>query len=182
MARKSKLSDAQWADIERRMLEGEAVRALAREFDVSETAIRARKSSQVTEIKAVANQLVTANQALRKLPITSQQTAQTLAQRLIALSDNLLGAAMQGAATAHRLHAIANSEVQKIDDANPLSSMTAVKAVAVLTDVANKSASIGLNLLAANSKGSMPEEPPAPSGPLPDNVLDAAAEYAKLMG
>lgn len=180
MARKSKLTEKQWAEVERRMLEGEPVRALAREFDVSETAIRARKSSQVTEIKDVANQLVSAQQALRKLPISSQQTAQTLAQKLMALSDNLLGAAMHGAATSHRLNALANSEVQKIDDADPLKSMDAVKAVAVLTDVANKAAATGLALINAN-KGNMPVEPPPAPDVIPDNPQDAAIEYAKFM-
>lgn len=154
MARKSKLTDAQWADIERRMLEGESVRSLAREYGVSETAIRQRKSSHVAEIKSVADQLVTAQTALKALPITSQQTAQTLAQKLLALSDNLLGAASYGAATAHRLKALANSEVQKIDDSNPLGSLESVRAVALLTRVANDASHIGLNLLAAN-KGQM---------------------------
>jgi hypothetical protein len=180
MARPSKLSDKQWADVERRMLEGEPVRALAREFGVSETAIRSRKSSQVTEIKDVANQLVSAQQALKRLPITSQQTAQTLAQKLMALSDNLLGAAMNGAATAHRLHAIANGVVQQVDDANPLQSMEALKAVAVIGKIANDQASIGLNLLNAN-KGQMPVEPPPAPETLPDNPQDAAIEYAKFM-
>lgn len=181
MGRKSKLSTAQWMEIERRMIEGEAVRALAREYDVSETAIRARKSSQVTEIKVVADQIVTAQKALRQLPITSQHAAQTLAQKLIALSDNLLGAATHGAATAHRLNAIANGMVQQVDDAAPLASMEAIKAVAVLTKVANDAASVGLNLLNAN-KGQMPVEPaPAPEM-LPGNVMDAAVEYAKYMG
>jgi hypothetical protein len=180
MARKSKLSEKQWADVERRMLEGEAVRALAREYEVSETAIRARKSSQVTEIKAVADQLVTAQQALRRLPITSQGTAQTLAQKLIALSDNLLGAALEGAATSHRLHAIANGIVQEVDDAAPLKSMDSIKAVAILTEVANKAAHVGLNLINAN-KGQMPVEPPQAPETLPASPQDAAIEYAKFM-
>lgn len=160
MARKSKLNDTQWADVERRMIEGESVRSLAREYGVSETAIRQRKSSHVAEIKSVADQIVTAQTALRALPITSQQTAQTLAQKLLALSDNLLGAATYGAATAHRLHAIANGMVQKVDDADPMQSMDELRAVAAFGKIANEQAHIGLNILAAN-KGKVGEDGPS---------------------
>ncbi len=180
MARKSKLSEKQWADVERRMLEGEPVRALAREYEVSETAIRARKSLVVSEIKDVANQLVAVQQRVRSMPISSQQTVQTLAQKLMSLSDSLLGAALHGAATAHRLNAIANGIVQQVDDAEPLKSMDALKAVAVIGKIANDSAAIGLNLVAAN-KGQMPVEPPQAPDVMPDNPQDAAIEYAKFM-
>lgn len=181
MGRKSKLTEAQWLEIEKRMLAEEPVRALAREFGVSETAIRARKSSHVTEIKAVANQIVKAEVALRALPITSQRTAETLAQKLLALSDNLLGAASNGAATSHRLNAIANGLVQRVDDANPLESMDTLKAVAIIGKIANDSAAIGLNLLNAN-KGMIGSEPPERPSALPEGVEDAALAYAKYMG
>lgn len=154
MGRKSKLSEAQWAEIVQRMLEGEAVRALAREFKISEAAIRERKTSQCEKIKSVANQIVSTERALSELPISAQLTAQNLAAKLRAISENLASAAMHGAATAHRLSALANSEVAKVDDASPLNSesLHAMKGVAVLTKLANDSSSIALNLLAANKE------------------------------
>lgn len=154
MGRKSKLTDEQWAQIERRMLEGEPVRALAREFKVSEAAIRGRKSAQVAEIKNVASQIVATERALTKLPITAQQTAQNLAVKLRAISDNIASAADYAAATAHRLSALANSEVGKIDDAKPLDpeSLESLKGVSVLTKLANDSAYIPLGLLTANKE------------------------------
>lgn len=181
MARKSKLSDSQWGDIQRRLVAGEPIRALAREYDVSDTAIRNRKSLQVEEIKDVANQIVSTHQAVSKLSVTSQRVAQTLADKLITLSDNLLGAAMEGAATAHRLNAIANGMVQKVDDAAPLESMASLKAVHVLTKIANDASHIGLNLVAAN-KGNMPPDRSDAPGALPADVMDAAIEYQKYMG
>lgn len=150
MGRPSKLTDEQWAQIERRLLDGEPRRALAREYGVSETAIRLKLSSQISEIKSVANQLVTAQTALQKLPITSQITTQSYAARLMSLSNHVLSAADYGAATAHRLSALAHSEVEKIDDANPLASGESLRGVAALTSLANESAKIALNLLAAN--------------------------------
>ncbi len=86
------------------------------------------------------------------LPVSEQLIAVNLASKLRAISDNLASAAQYGAQTAHRLSALANSEVAKVDDANPLAreSVEAMKGVAVLTKLANDSASIALNLLNAN--------------------------------
>ena len=55
-----------------------------------------------------------------------------------------------GSATAHRLHALANSEVAKVDDAEPMASLDSLRNVGVLTKLANESSHIALNLLAAN--------------------------------
>lgn len=164
MGRRSKLTDSQWADVEKRMLEGEPVRALAREFGVSEAAIRARKTSHVEQIKTVANQIVATERALQALPIPAQITAHNLAAKLRAISDNLASAAHYGAATAHRLNALANSEVAKIDDVDPLQSQEALKGVMALTRLANDSASIALNLVAANKDTvkRLNDEPPPP--------------------
>ena len=150
MGRKSKLTDAQWEQIRLRMLEGESGRALAEEFSVSETAIRKKLSSRVSEIKVVANQIASAQTALSKLPISSQISAQTLAHRLLSISNHLASAADYGAATAHRLSALAHSEVEKIDDASPLTSGDSLRGIAALTSLANESGKIALNLLAAN--------------------------------
>jgi hypothetical protein len=134
------------------LLEGESGRALAEEFGVSETAIRKKVSSQVSEIKTVANQIATAQTALSKLPISSQISAQTLAQRLMSISNHLASAADYGAATAHRLAGIAHMKVAEIDDAAPLTedSVQSLKGIAVLSRMANEASEIGVNLLRAN--------------------------------
>lgn len=165
MGRKSKLTEQQWHEIERRMLEGEPIRALAREFKVSESTIRERKSAQVADIKKAAETIVAGEQALAKLPISAQITAQNLASKLRSISSHIANAADYSAATAHRLSALANQEVQKIDDANPLASTDKLKGVAVLTNLANSASTIGINLLSANKemiKKGMEDEPPTP--------------------
>lgn len=165
MGRKSKLTDKQWSEVDRRLLEGESARAIAPDFGVSEAAIRQRKTSHVESIKSVANQIVTAERALSALPITSQISAHNLAAKLRAISDNLASAAHHGAATAHRLAALANAEVQKVDDADPLSSLDAMRGVALLTKLSNDSAQTGLNLLAANKdQAKNLDKPNVPSG------------------
>lgn len=154
MGRKSKLTPDQWAEVDRRILEGESVRALAREFGISEASIRSRtaKIGKQENVQQVAAKLVDASQSLAALPISAQISAQNLAAKLIDISRNLASAAQHGAATAHRLNALANGEVAKVDDANPMASLENLRNVGVLTKLANDSASIAINLLAANKE------------------------------
>ncbi len=154
MGRPSILTEKQWAAISKRLLDGEAGRVLAREFGVSEAAIRKRFGAQNKEIKDVANQLVAAESAFKALPIGAQISARTLADRLISISDHLCGAAEYGAMTAHRLSGIAQSKALEIDDAAPLTedSLESLKGIAVLTRMANASSEIGVNLLRANKE------------------------------
>lgn len=154
MGRKSSLTEKQWAEIERRLLEGEAGRSLAREFGVAESAIRKRFGARVKKIKDVANQIVATDSAFKALPISAQISARTLADKLISISEHLAGAAEYGAATAHRLSGIAHNKVAEIDDAAPLNdeSLKALKGISVLTQMSNASAEIGINLLRANKE------------------------------
>lgn len=154
MGRRSKFSDQQWQVIEKRLIDGETARALAREFKISEATIRLRFSAAHKSAKAVANQLVSAEQALRALPVSTQITALNFADDLRAISINMAGAGKFGAATAHRLMGIAHGQVAKIDDAAPLDedSMEALRGIAALTKMANDSSVIPSGLLAANKE------------------------------
>jgi hypothetical protein len=185
MARPSKLTPAQWDEVGRRLLAGETARSLGREFGVSETAIRKKfgahqsVSSQSLQVRTAAEKLADANSALEALPIAQRQVAIDLADKLRSISGSLASAAELGAKTAHRLQALANSEVAKVDDAEPLKSVENLKGVAALTKLANDSASIALNLLAANKdtvtrlneQGSAPEESGLPVGALSTAAL-----------
>jgi hypothetical protein len=153
MGRPSKLTPAQWQDVERRILAGETVRSLAREFGVSSSAIGKRCagiSGQSDQVKNVAEKLADAENALRALPAAQRQVAIDLSEKLRSISASLASAAELGARTAHRLQALANSEVAKVDDAEPMTSLENLKGVSALTKLANDSAAIALNLLAAN--------------------------------
>lgn len=178
MGRPSKLSEAQWAEVKRRVLGGESISDLAKEFKVSKATISARVSKQVENVKNVANQLVKADLALGALAVSEQVLAVSLASKLRAISDNLASAAHYGAQTAHRLNALANTEVQKVDDAQPLASVESLKGVAALTKLANDSASIALNLLAANKDTVQRLNEQAPEAPTidPKKLSDGALE------
>jgi len=155
MGRPSKLTDAQWNDVERRLLNGETARSLGRQFGLSEAAIRKKFgahqniSAQSAQVRTVAEKLAEANMALIALPPSQRPVAIDLSEKLRNISTSLASAAEHGAATSHRLHALANETAAKIDDADVFNG-DALRAVAALTDVANKAAIGGLTLLSAN--------------------------------
>jgi DNA-binding NarL/FixJ family response regulator len=170
MARPSKLSPDQWAEIERRLSAGEGASALAREFGISPASVSVRVSKVAKKVSETARKLAEAQTALAALPVAQQYAAVSLAEKLRAISGSLANAAELGAKTAHRLHALANSEVEKVDDADPLRSMEALKGVSVLTKLANDSSQIAVNLLSANKEAAkaanQPSESEAPRGVL----------------
>lgn len=152
MARPSKLPEKKWAEIEKRLLQGEKAAALAREYKISPASISLRFSKRIETVKNVAGQIVETEKALSLLNISEQSQAFSLAADLISISKNLAGAARYGSMTAHRLAGIANHQIDQIDDANPLNaeSVESLKGIAALTKLSNEAASTGLNLLAAN--------------------------------
>jgi hypothetical protein len=167
MGRPSKLSPEQWADFDRRRMDGESRRALCREFSISEASAREReeKIGRSPTVQRVAHMLVETDAALRALPISAQVTAQNLAERLKSISGSLAAAAELGAKTSHRLHSLANSQVAKIDDADPTNSISdaALRSVAMLTKVANEAAAPGMGLIAA-TKGARMDDPETEGG------------------
>lgn len=152
MGRPSKLTLDQWAEIERRLASGEKAADLAREYKISQTRISERISKVSEIIRNTAHKLADAQSALAELPVAQQYAAVSLAEKLRNISGSLASAAELGAKTAHRLHALANAEVGKVDDSDPLNaeSISALKGVGVLTKLANESSQIAVNLLSAN--------------------------------
>lgn len=169
MARPSKLTNLEWEQIGQRLLNGEKAADLAREFGVSKTAISTRFSKRIETVKEVGKKIAETEQLVRTLPIPDQIAARAFADDLKAISMHLAGAAKFGAATSHRLAGIANAQVDKIDDADPLTiaSLGALKSIAILTDTANKAAEIPVALLKAHkgliddlNKGDDNDKPP----------------------
>lgn len=154
MGRKSKLTESQWNEIEKRQLAGEPIRALAREFEISEGSIRNRGvTTQGAEIKAVAHQIVNIEERLALLPINAQVLTHSLANEFRAIGTHLSQAGKFGAMTAHRLSLIANTQVEKLDESAPLEENTeALKSIMAMTKGANDAAQIGTNLLTANKE------------------------------
>ena len=152
MARKSPLSDKQWSEIEKRYLRGEKARRLADEFGIAESAIRKRYGAQNKVIISVVNQVVTANQNFKALSISAQISAQTLIEEYQSISTNLASAAKHNSITSTKLAIIASRHVDKVNHKDIEGSMETLREVAALTELSNKAAQTGLNLINANKE------------------------------
>lgn len=159
------MTPEQWAEVERRhLIDGESINSLAKELGVNEGTLRKKINPNKSERKKTGDplqDLVLEKIALDKrskeisekvalMPMVRQETFNSLVAKLVNVSNHIASAAEYGAATAHRLSALAHSEVAKIDDADPLSSGGRLRGIAALTSLANESGKIAINLLAAN--------------------------------
>lgn len=178
MGRKSTLTDAQLVEAKRRYTAGEPLRKVAEAMGIAYSTLRDRIADQSDHIKSLANQMVSTERAIMALPIPDQITVQNLASRLRVISDSMASAADLSAKTSHRLAALANAEIQKVDDADPLKSIDALKGALALTEFSNKAAFIPLNLLAANREAikAMSEETKPTPGRVTVDVVDASAD------
>lgn len=152
MGRKSRLTDEQWQDIERRILEGESTRSVAKEYNITEGAVRSKISTQIKDVKTAANQILKTKQLLNALPISTQIKANNLADKLMMISNHLASAAEYGAMTAHKLAGMANAQAEMIDDSNPFATVENMKAVNALTSMANEAGKTAISLLNTNKE------------------------------
>lgn len=152
VARPSKLSPDQWAEIERRLAAGEQASALAREFGVSPASVSVRVTKNSETIRKTAHLLATAQNALAQLPVPQQYAAMNLAEKLRGISVSLCSAAEHGARTAQRLQALAHEHLQQVKAGQRLDgeATEVLRGVHALTRVANDAASIPMSLLANN--------------------------------
>jgi len=151
MGRPSKLSPAQWEEVERRLAAGEGASDLSREYGVHPSQVTRRVAQKSQKVREVAQKVAEANTALAELPVAQQYSALSLAETIGNVMKSSAKAAELGAKTAHRLQALANTEAAKIDDANPGSgaSEASLRTVAMLTKVSNEAAAMGMGLIAA---------------------------------
>jgi hypothetical protein len=184
--RKSLLTDKQWAEAEGRFLKGESLRSLALEYKISPTSFREHfktYANRIEEMKTVIGQIVVTEQKMANLPSVAQETVRDIASELIEISNQLAGAAKFGARTAHRLSMIANVQAEQIDETAELDANAKVlQSVLAMTETANKASTIGMGLLAANSKGVLlPAAAPKEESGLPKDPIEASKVYARLM-
>jgi pyruvate/2-oxoglutarate dehydrogenase complex dihydrolipoamide acyltransferase (E2) component len=189
MGRKSKTTPEQDQRLIERHLAGESIRSLAKEAGVSESALRGKISAQAQQIKDVANQIVTTERALQALPFNAQTTARNRAAAMSMIEDNVFAGLVNGSATFHRLTSIANTELQKVNDADMLSegSMERMKVVAAATKMANDAVAPALAMVNGNKDriarvieaGEIIENEPTNIGEM--QVLDAAKAYSDFV-
>ena len=146
----AKISEKQWIDIERRSLAGESNRSLAKEYGVSEGAIRKRIGTRCKNIKAVAQQIVNTERLISTLPEGAQIKARTLAERLMSISEHGASAAEYGMMTAHKLTKLAHTQANKLEvDENVPVDNVMLASIMALQQTANEAAKTGIKLIEA---------------------------------
>jgi AcrR family transcriptional regulator len=143
MGRKSKLTEAQWAEIEQRLIAGAARRVLAREYGVSETSIREHFGKQSDTVQAVAEAIVAAEVQTEKamarleaLPPLAQISAQNLAAARKRIADNFAVGMEHGSDTFARTQQAANKIVRASVD-NPAANVENLRVAAGLVKLGN---------------------------------------------
>jgi len=167
MGRKSALTPEQWANVEHRhIVGGESINALAKEFGVNESSLRRKISAKADEqagtrekLEDLAARKVKAERAIKEvtseieaLPVVRQMIVSDLARKLSAISTHVASSAEYMAATAHRLSAITNGLMEKIDDVDPMKSADVLQQASALIRLTNDASHIPLNLLKANQQ------------------------------
>ena len=153
------LSDAERAEINRRLDAGDAIPRLAKEFGVSYNTIKNQKASATSpKVIKTATAIVESRKAqdtvaimLSTLTPTQQEAAITLADAIPLILPNSVNAAVLNAKTSHRMAYIANLQASKLDEENP--DLETAKLVHGLLDTANKAAYQPLELIKANKGG-----------------------------
>lgn len=180
MGRPSKLSEVQWEQIGKRLMNKESLSSLAREYKISVPVLSSRFSKKLLIVRDVAQRLVDVDAAVAALAPSDRTLAYSLADDLRAVSSHLATAAKFGSMTAQRLSVIAHAQTDQLDETADISKNIAVlHSVGAFTATANEAAKIGLNLLAAN-KGATPSPPEMPTRVSLDPV-QAALEYQRVM-
>lgn len=173
-----RLSKIQWDEIKERFLNGESGRSLAREYDVTEGAIRKRFAGEVQHIKQVAHQVVEADRALNAMPNGTQKYARALIESLQAISVDLASAATAGAATARELAMMANEQVAKIDRNDPMETQDVLQSISALTKMSNEASAVPISLLNANRNA---KAEPAAISSQPEQVTTDADAFTRAI-
>lgn len=176
MGVKSKLSETTWQEIGRRYLAGEGSRALGREFEIGEGAIRKRFSTQGTQVKKLANTLAATELQISNLPIGTQIAVRTMADSLKIISGNLLDGAAKGAILYNHFKSVALSKKDMVSADGELDE-EATKQIAGLIRVATLAAEVPLQLVKAskeiNEAGAAAKDADEPIGKVIYEVANA---------
>jgi transposase-like protein len=161
MAAKKKLSEDDWARMIERVIAGDAVRAVARDFGVSDTAIRKRVGLQSNLIKDVAKQIVDTKAALEGLQPSLQLVALSFADKMISIQNDLSDVAVAGARSAKILTEAAHNNLIMAKDIGE----GEVKAVMIAANIANAAGKMGMDLMTLATKPGAMKQPGENEGP-----------------
>jgi len=156
MARPSKLSEKQLNEATERIALGESIRAIAKEYGVSEGALRARVSTQANTVKNVAQLMLDAEIEFKQLPVSTRVITHNVLDKLRSITEDITSSAAKGASISNRLAAIAEKHLSFAEtasyDENIDMVIENVKTVNAIMRTANESSALAVDLLKANKE------------------------------
>lgn len=144
----AKLNRQQWADIERRLLEGESGLSLSKEYGISEGTIRYKFPKKREDMEKAVNATVEARLAVAKLPPSLRLQVEPLADVRMRIIDMQSRSALLAAQTAYKMTQIANTQAEKIDEHKP--DLELARVVHGFIETANKAAYQPVELIKAS--------------------------------
>jgi len=170
MGRKSKLTEDQKADVQRRMSAGESCRALAREFGMAESSLRAYFSARVAKIQTTAKRLATVEDEVAALPVSAQLTVRDLAANMRTTAANLAAVTALNTRTAHRLAKLADKTMDRLEDPEVKAERREVELLNLATygSLSHNLSRVGVSLVTAGH----PLKPDEETGPNLDGAMD----------
>lgn len=162
MARPSKLTDVQWEQIEKRLLMGESLSSLAKEFKISKSVISGRFSNRLKNVKDVANQILETESAISKLNVSERFAAFSLVDEVKAGQMHLASAFKYNAASTHRTAMMANQSLEKFDLENPEETIEHLHRYNDMQGMSNKSSWMPMNFLKAMKDVKPEDDEPTP--------------------
>lgn len=159
MARKSPLSAKQWKEIEQRFYAGERASALAREFGITEAAIRKRFGAKKKDAKKLAIQIVAVETEFNDAEIGTKILARTYADKILAMQDLSSDVGINGLTVAKRLGDVLTKRVAEKTD-EELMDEGAIRQLMATGMAINAHSKIGMDMMVANNK--QPKTPETP--------------------
>ena len=148
MGRRSKLTEKQWAKVRERVLAGEKIASLAREYGIAPSTMREKITVETETVKSLAKQIVETEQRKNNLPLSVVIQAISLADKMMAIQNDLSDAAMAGARTAKLVSEAALSRVER----SGVSDEEDMKATMVAAMTVNNHGKLGMELLTLATK------------------------------
>lgn len=141
----SKITPRQWTNIERSVLrDGESMRQVAERYGVTEAAIRKRLAKARTEqIEEVAIKVAEGERAIRSLKPVERIRARSLAEMLTEMSHTMSEVAELDMRNALKL---TQMKADRLDALMP-GDADGLKEVVLLSEAANKSSKLGVDLM-----------------------------------
>lgn len=153
MGRKAKFTEAVWNEILHRAMT-EPVCALAREYGVAESSIRARVNKSAENaginserIKTIANQVADVREVVHSLTPLAQRQVMSMADEIERIRHPLSRAAAMNAQTASVLAGIAQKQINKVNQADPMDEPDILQGAAALLKLSNEASTLPTNML-----------------------------------